>query len=196
MLNKAPFSEEITAPPEWVIVAGRFQPFHIGHWHLLQTVAKDLRQNQTLVIGVISAEQELTTTSMAMIEGANAHHTPSSNPWPIGIRLRAVAKVSEMIMHSEPTLEAIYIPLPRPDLHWSTIEAWLPGPRLWIIPDVGDSFDNAKADFYAAQGDSVRRIVGERLASATSLRQDANLWEARVPEFVRNIYQSWSPSSS
>ncbi len=155
---------------EQLIFPGRFQPPHRDHVALAVRMAQELGPYwlgvvvqarppvETADIGGAGASPVpagLPPTDAGFAASAAEHHEPERNP--LSFAQRHALWTSLLRRRLPADLRPRVIALPRPELAWAWIEALLPGRRAWIVPDGGDAFDDAKADFFRRRGDRVVR---------------------------------------
>lgn len=185
----------------WIIFAGRFQPFHIGHWRVVKQVIPQLQAQDQLILATVApmaaAEDSITAKPIdaGFAATAQEHHLPERNPWSTAQRLLALRAIAQQVETSHPNLSIATTAIPRPAYGWAFIQAWFPGERVWVIPKAGEAFDEAKNEFFLNQGDQTLRVEDNSQISGRELRQ---LWadhqvaamQPYIPACLYGIYSS------
>jgi hypothetical protein len=182
---------------KWVVFAGRFQPFHHGHWEAICACMKEAPGDAAIVLGVVAPSHSPSgrdDLARSFSREAAEHHQPGRNPWDLSVRLRAALAVARVVNSFGSSQDRLLVTaLPRPDYAFDTIRLWFPGERTWAIPDAGEEFDEIKETYFLARGDQVMRITclcgvsGRELRSAyASQRRDQ--FRKGVPSFLWEIY--------
>jgi hypothetical protein len=150
---------------EQLIFPGRFQPPHRDHVALAVRMAQELGPYWLGVVvhapapiveaDIGGAAAGLTALDVDFAASAAEHHDAERNP--LSFAQRHALWTSLLRRRLPPGRRPRVIALPRPELGWPWIEAVLPGPRAWIVPDGGDAFDDDKADFFRRRRDRVVR---------------------------------------
>jgi cytidylyltransferase-like protein len=181
----------------WIIFAGRFQPFHVGHFEIVRQSLERIISGDVLILAAISPEpSSIRAVDENFAMAAAEHHLPERNPWPVPIRLLALSAIAAHFRHTYPHIPVAVSAIPRPDYGWDTVRAWFPGSRVWVIPSAGEAFDEAKAKFFIQNGEQVIRYTDPTKVSGKELRE---LWESGhteqmkpyLPECVHEAYLWW-----
>jgi len=181
----------------WVIFAGRFQPFHVGHFEVVRQSLENSVPGDVLILAAISsdpASKLAVDESFALV--AAEHHLPERNPWPVPIRLLALSAIATHFQETFHNIPIAVSAIPRPDYGWETVRAWFPGSRIWVIPNADEAFDEAKAEFFKSKGEQVIRFADHSKVSGKELRE---LWHTGnheqlkpyLPHCVHKAYLSW-----
>jgi hypothetical protein len=184
----------------WVIFAGRFQPFHVGHFDVTAAAVSTLRQDDVLVLAAIAPGVPIKDPlNKEFTKAAEEHHRPERNPWPLPIRLLALTSVANHFRGLYPHSAIIVSAVPRPDYELHTLQSWFPGERIWVIPEAKEEFDHAKMRFFEMNGEQVVRRTDPTNVSGRELRR---LWELgkveemkiHIPPCVHAAYLMWRDS--
>lgn len=157
-----------------ILCAGRFQPFHNGHYELLKAALAC--GPGEVVVGVIinslaqERAKELRVTDMMRL--GDSRQSAAANPLSVLERVRMISK----LVSSEGLDERVsVVPLPRPEIYWELIQAILPGQRTWVLPRNDDPFEKNKQNFFMERGDLVVLTEFGEHMSGTEIRK---LWVA------------------
>jgi hypothetical protein len=177
----------------YVIFAGRFQPFHNGHYSVLLQAARDLRRNELLLVAVMTSVGCGQSPDGAFSVKAEEHHGRNRNPWSVATRLVVLSTVTNMLRDEAPGKSVAILAMPRVDIAWDLVTQWLPGRRTWVVPLAGEDFDESKVSFFKERGDHVRRYTDTSGVSGRELRAyfeagDRSAFEAGVPVSLARIY--------
>lgn len=176
---------------KYYIFKGRFQPFHNGHLQVVNKVLDMLKQGDMLVIAAMCRfDYPIDIIDKDFSEEAFEHTLPERNPWGSVVALEAISEVSKVLSGKHKIITTL---MPYPNLAWNIIKMWFPANRVWVIPDAGESFDDAKEKFYESQGEKVIRIVDDSNISGRELRdyyyaKNSHDFFTGVPEFLHSIY--------
>ena len=134
------------------ILPGRHQPPHRDHLRILRAALA--RIEGPLLVGLIVDVPARGPAASAFEAEARQHNAPDRCPFSFAER----ADMLESALTPREWRRVRVFPLPRPEAAWERVREMLPGERTWIVPDVGESFDDAKAEFFRAKGDRVLRV--------------------------------------
>jgi len=150
-----------------------------------------LSHNSTsLVVAIVRAIESGWLTNDSFDEASREHHEPDRNPLSA---VEVMTIVNAALINSGVADKTLLTLLPRParGLNWGIITQLFPGPRVWLIPQRGESWDESKASFFQEQGDRVLRISVPRTASGYEIRtQLSTMGQAvfeSVPEGARQV---------
>jgi nicotinamide mononucleotide adenylyltransferase len=132
------------------VFPGRHQPPHRDHLAILRLV---LGRLPSFVLGLI-VDVPGAPRRTAFEREARRQNLPARCPFSF---LERAAMIEAALTAGERRRIRI-LALPRPEAAWPLVEAMLPGPRTWIVPDAGEAFDDAKARFFRSKGDRVLRL--------------------------------------
>lgn len=104
----------------------------------------------TLAVGLLVSAGEPSARD-AFGEEAAEHHRPERNPFTF---LQRAAMLEAALGRRE---RLRIVPMPRPECAWELVIAMFPMPRVWIVPDAGDPFDDAKARWFEERDEAVLR---------------------------------------
>lgn len=162
------------------IYPGRLQPPHRDHIAFLRDVAHDLQSvGHTLHVGLIVPRFDLDGEHPLVLESA-AHHEPQRNPFSYEERVQMLRRALPELVGSAIRVVA----LPPPERAWCVAEAMFPEPRVWIVPQAGESFDDSKAAFFVEKGDAVIRPVQRTTTDGYVVR---SLLAARDPTWKEHV---------
>jgi cytidyltransferase-like protein len=177
----------VTKPalPPCFIFPGRFQPFHNDHFRILDKLLK-AADERIVILGVVVHMQYETSDTSEFEEEARRQNSAERNPWSSIQRLRMLAR---MIRHefSEYSDRCYPILLPRPEVHWPLINSMFPGKRVWVVPAMGEDFDDMKAAFFRSMSEEVYRPV---MHPTTDGRRIRDLWFSGKQGWVDDVPQS------
>jgi nicotinamide mononucleotide adenylyltransferase len=157
------------------ILPGRHQPPHNDHLALIRRTLE--RIDGELYLALLLADPAYAPE----LEDASEHHEKCRNPYSFDERRRMLrAALDEENIGARVHLLA----LPRPELAWALVTAIFPEERTWIVPDVGENFDDRKSEYFRARGDRVLRILAQ---VTTNGRQVRELAAKRSPELARHV---------
>lgn len=182
---------------KWIVFAGRFQPFHQGHWEVLCAAMKEFPADAALVLAVVAPSHWRPSDdpiAKSFSLDAEEHHQPERNPWDLRVRLRAALTVAEATKSfGRSPDKTVVTALPRPDYAFETIRLWFPGERAWVIPEAGETFDQSKETYFRARGDEVIRIpctcgISGRELRAAFAAQRWDEFRRGMPSFLWDVY--------
>jgi nicotinamide mononucleotide adenylyltransferase len=165
------------------ILPGRHQPPHDDHVALIRSALSRVVPS-TLYVGLIVSPPPEGDPVDAMEAEARRQNEPPRCPFTFDQRRRLVeAAMFDCLLPEESALVRV-IPLPRPEVSWTLVEAMFPEERVWIVPDVGEAFDDMKATYFRAKGDRVIRLA---LRTRTDGRRVRALIENDDPELSEHV---------
>lgn len=174
------------------IFAGRFQPFHNGHFQILESLVEHAKEGDNIIVAIVSQTQDNSKIiDSEFTNKAKEHHSPERNPWSAVTRLVALQKLVSSFVNEQINISVTIIP--RPDLGWETIINWFPCNRIWVIPDAGEKFDENKSVFFKSKGEEVLRLKENTNISGWELREsiknnDVTIFRKSTPSMVQEIY--------
>lgn len=132
---------------------------------------------------------------------ARVHQEAERAPFSFRLRRRLLDAALNELLDSGARARVHLIALPRPEVCFELVEAIFPEPRQWIVPDVGEVFDDLKARFFAERGDEVLRLPLESTVSGWTVRAliQAEAWpelETHVPRSVIRLLREESAMRS
>lgn len=134
------------------ILPGRHQPPHLDHLRILRASLE--RVDGPLLVGLIVDVPARGPAESDFEADAREHNSPERCPFSFEER----ADMLESALTPRERRRVLVVPLPRPEAAWERVLEMLPGKRTWIVPDVGEEFDEAKAKFFRGKGDRVLRV--------------------------------------
>ena len=146
------------------ILPGRHQPPHRDHLRILRAALR--RVEGPLLVGLIVDVPPNGPATCALEAEGREHNAPERCPFSFSER----ADMLESALSPRERRRVRVFPLPRPEVWWDWVLAMLPGERRWIVPDVGESFDDAKAEFFREKGDRVMRVRIKATVSGREVR--------------------------
>lgn len=171
--------------PVLYLMPGRHQPPHDDHFALIRSALA--RVPGDLYLALIAAPPAGGAPDSELEREARAANAPSRCPYSFDTRRRMLEAGAAELLLPEETARLRIVPLVRPELAWSTVELVFGGPRTWIVPDVGERFDDLKADFFTARGDAVLRLCAPVRTSGFLVRK---LIAERDPRLVEHVPSS------
>lgn len=160
------------------ILPGRHQPPHNDHVALLRRALETIAPNP-LYLALIIADPRPAPNLVSATE----HHAAERNPYSYAERVELVH--AALSAETATIRERIHLlALPRPELYWPLVTEIFPEPRIWLVPDTGENFDDLKASFFRAQGDEVLRIP---LPPTTDGRLVRDLAKSNSPELAHHV---------
>ena len=169
------------------LLPGRHQPPHRDHLEIVRVALSSIEG--TLYLGLI-VSPPIEGEADDFEREARLHHLPERTPFTFDQRRRLM----EAALEPEEILRVRIVPLPRPEVCWSLIEAIFPEARTWIVPDVGERFDDLKAAFFERRGDRVLRVrapVRTDGRLVRSLIEKNEPIDEHVPEGVARLIAQW-----
>lgn len=157
---------------------GRFQPFHKGHMAVIEAIISQFHTH--LVLMIIQSSSGGTNEYQKHVSG---HHDPKRNPltfWERYNLIKLALDASDVKDH------VTILGIPRPDLHWSTIEPLYPDKRFICLTQK-DDYERKKAKFWAALGETTRIVDTSKIdkisatALKTAIKTDQD-WRCFLPE--------------
>lgn len=169
------------------ILPGRHQPPHDDHFALIRHALSRIEGPLYLAL-IVDVPGALPETEFE--RAAHVMNGRDRAPYTFDLRRRMLEAGAAECLLPEETSRLVIVPLVRPELGWATVEAIFPGPRRWIVPDVGEAFDDAKAAFFAEHGDAVLRIRAAARVSGWTVRRLIAARDPRVAEHVPSAVAS------
>lgn len=172
------------------ILPGRHQPPHFDHLRLISAVLE--RRPGELYVGLIVSPPAHGAPASDFEREARLHQQAERAPFSFDLRRRLLeAALAEHLAPSERARVHV-IALPRPEAHFELIEALFPERRVWVVPEVGEAFDELKARYFVERGDEVLRVPMQSRVSGQTVRAliQAEAWrqlETHVPRSVIRI---------
>jgi nicotinamide mononucleotide adenylyltransferase len=161
------------------ILPGRHQPPHRDHLALIAK-ALDAVDGPLFLALIVSPRTRGRAPTELEREARRAHH-PQRAPFSFVERLALI----EAALAELPKADRVrVIALPRPEVSWPIVEAIFPEPRRWIVPSVGERFDDLKASFFRSRGDEVLRIDHQPTTDGRCVRA---LIAARDPALAEHV---------
>jgi nicotinamide mononucleotide adenylyltransferase len=139
------------------VLPGRHQPPHNDHLALIRVALAAVPG--PLLVGIVFQRPPHGEPADAFEAEARAQHAPERCPFTVLQRIELLEAAFDEALPGRARDRVRVIPLPRPEAEWPLVQALLPGARTWIVPDVGEAFDDAKASFFRARGDEVLRLA-------------------------------------
>jgi nicotinamide-nucleotide adenylyltransferase len=168
---------------DWVMIHGRFQPFHLGH---LEYLGLALAASSHVAVGITSPEQNELTS-----ESTSGHrHLPSSNPWSYFDRMTMVLDSAAESPHAgRHCIRVVPFDVSRPD-RW---RSYLPSKVLQLVT-VNEDWDLEKARRFKAHGYEVETVEGNSSRITATyvrqlLRRGDPLWRTLVPAGTAAVCQ-------
>src|SRR4051812_5643444 len=174
------------------VLPGRHQPPHNDHLALIRAALEVVPES--LLVGIVFQRAPLDEAADAFEAEARAQHAPERCPFTVIQRIELLEAALDETLPSPARGRVRVIPLPRPEAEWPLVEALLPGVRTWIVPDVGETFDDAKASFFRARGDGVLRIALRPTTDGRVVRSllgDPERLARHVPAAVARRIELW-----
>lgn len=166
------------------ILPGRHQPPHDDHFALIRHALS--RIEGALYLGLI-VDVPGVESRTPFERAGKIMNAPDRAPYSFDVRREMVeAGVAECLL-AEESARVQVVPLVRPEIAWDLVEAIFPERRVWIVPDVGETFDDHKAAFFASRGDEVLRITAPTTTCGWTVR---NLIAARDAGVARHVPSS------
>lgn len=117
------------------VLPGRHQPPHNDHLALIRS-ALDVVPGR-LLIGLVFQRPPQGEPADAFEAEARTQNSPERCRFTVVKRLELMELALDEMLPPALRARVRVIPLPRPEAEWPLVEALLPGPRTWIIPDLG-----------------------------------------------------------
>lgn len=174
------------------VLPGRHQPPHNDHLALIRS-ALDAVPGR-LLIGLVFQRPPQGEPADAFEAEARTQNSLERCPFTVVERLELMELALDEVLPPALRARVRVLPLPRPEAEWPLVEALLPGPRTWIIPDLGEAFDEAKASFFRARGDAVLRVPFRPTTDGRTVRallDDSTQLARHVPAAVAERIASW-----
>jgi hypothetical protein len=174
------------------ILPGRHQPPHNDHLALIRAALEVVPG--TLLVGLVFQRAPHSEPADAFEAEARAQNSPERCPFTVLERLELFEESLDEALPPAARARVRVIPLPRPEAEWPLVQALLPGPRTWIVPALGEPFDDAKASFFQARGDAVLRVALRPTTDGRlvrSLLDDPDRLAHHVPAAVARRIALW-----
>ena len=182
----------MTVYPDIWIFAGRFQPLHEGHVLVARAACEAMPAQSTLVLGVVVPVGTHVGAVSDLANLAAEHHLPERNPWTVASCLAAATSLSRLLSMEYPEKRVATTAIPRPDIAWDIVKAWFPDKITWVVPNAGESFDEAKVTYFQEMGDKVKRFVDNSKVDGRAIRaafeRDPTSAALLLPEIVRETF--------
>ena len=168
------------------IFPARFQPLHNDHLKILKQVVKEI--TEYIFLGIIIRPPLIGEPGTKFEMEARIQNSPERNPFTPTERM---IMVRDCIREELPQNFNKVIPvfLPRPEANWDIIKTIFEGIRIWIVPDVGEEFDDMKVNFFRSKGDQVYRIkitpTTDGYSIRKSLKSKTELDRIPVPSAIK-----------
>ncbi len=163
------------------ILPGRHQPPHDDHFALIRHALSRIG-GPLYVALIVDAPGPAPRSDFE--RAAHLMNQPERAPYSFDTRRRMIEAGASECLLPEESARLVVVPLVRPELGWTTVEAIFPERRVWIVPDVGEDFDDAKAAFFRARGDAVLRITAPTRTCGWTVRRLIAARDPRVAEHV------------
>ena len=148
-------------PETTMIVTGRFQPLHKGHFEFLRHLRKEYNEHLIICIlrrpfSVDLATNEKTVASSIYEELSKWTRNSKQNPLPNWQRFRLLS----IAVNSDPIFagKTSILFRGRPDLFWEKSLIDLPENRIWVFNPCKGEFDQSKVEYYKERGERVRLV--------------------------------------
>ena len=165
----------MSGSPSAFILPGRHQPPHFDHLRLIACALEQIPDE--LNVGLIVSPALEGEPDTQFEREAREHHAPDRAPFGFALRRRMLELALSESLSAADFARVRILPLPRPEVSFELVQAIFPDPRVWIIPEVGEAFDEMKARFFLDRGDQVLRL---RLRCEISGRTVRDLIEAEA----------------
>jgi len=174
------------------ILPGRHQPPHFDHVAIIRRALSMF--DGPLVVALVTHHPTTESIRHPLVEEGDAHHRPERTPFSYLERKQMLDAAFEELLSCEERERVELLPLPRPELSWAYVESVFAEERVWIVPDVGERFDDEKAEFFRSKGDRVVRVPLKPTVSGYSVRQRierSEPLEGLVPRAVARFIENW-----
>lgn len=177
----------------YYLLPGRLQPPHVDH---LTTVKQALAITpDRLIMGLIVSPVNPAPPYGPFELEAGLQHLPERNPFTYLERVALLEAALDEALAPADRARVHIMALPRPETAWSWVCAIFPGERTWFVPDLGETFDDLKARYFQAQGDSVVRLPQKATTDGRLvrdlLRQGDPAFAGHLPGPVAALIQRW-----
>lgn len=163
------------------LLPGRHQPPHNDHRALIRAALAAIPPGAALGLALITRDPAAAVIAVSALDReAQKHHAPERTPYSF---LERRSFVRAMLTREE-NARVHVIPLPQPETSWGYVCAVFPEPRTWIVPAIGEPFDDLKAAFFREQGDEVLRITAPITTDGRRVRELAARGD---PELARHV---------
>lgn len=166
------------------ILPGRHQPPHNDHLRILE---RALDVAPRVVVGlIVHCARDDAPSATAFERLALEENDPTRAPFSL---LERIAMFDAALASWPAALRArvTLLGIPRPESDPALIEAMFPGGRVWLVPDLGDAFDDAKARWFRERGERVVRLPLEKTTDGRRVRaalDDPEALRGHVPAAV------------
>ena len=145
------------------ILPGRHQPPHNDH---LRIIERALELAPRLVVGLIVHAAAAGEPQSAFERIAREENAAERAPFTLLERIEMLHAALTPRQRERVTL----VGMPRPEADPALVRAMFPGERVWLVPDVGDAFDDEKARWFESAGERVLRIALEKTTDGRRVR--------------------------
>jgi nicotinamide-nucleotide adenylyltransferase len=169
--------------PQWTVVHGRFQPFHLGH---LEYLSLALQRSRHVVVGITNP-----ALGRVAVEQTSGHrHLRDANPYTYFERAEMVtASLPEAASTGTGTVRVVPFDVSDP----ATWGDYLPRGCLHLVT-LNESWDQEKYRRFRAAGYDVEAIAGNpHRVTATEVRRRMAVgedWRALVPDGTARVVDS------
>jgi nicotinamide mononucleotide adenylyltransferase len=164
------------------ILPGRHQPPHNDHLALIERTL-ELVEGPLFVGLIVSPLANDAATSAIEVE-ARRQNDPARAPFTFAERMAMLDDALDERLESTARARARVVALPRPEAFWPLVLAMFPEERTWIVPDLGEDFDELKAAWFAAKNDRVLRV---RVPPTTDGRRVREMIAAGDPDLEHHV---------
>lgn len=169
---------------EYMVWAGRFQPFHSGHLSFLTKICRI--GVEPVVVAVIASSNRNPVDAYS--EEANAQHRSARNPLSVWERVTMIRLCLEAEGLSN---RVVPMGIPRPDAHWDTVRSFYPPRRVLCFSD-RNRFESMKVQHWRSMGEKVRVIESDLDLSSTLFKETLRSggdWLKFLPEPTHDYFQ-------
>lgn len=165
------------APPVHIL-PGRHQPPHLDHLRVIRR-ALELVEGE-LYVGLIVSPPTRGAPDTDFERAARPHHDPERSPYSFVFRHRLLSAALDDLLDPVARARVHLVALPRPEAAFELVAAMFPERRRWVVPEVGEAFDEAKAAFFRERGDLVLRVPLSAQVCGWAVRRmvEAEAWRA------------------
>lgn len=176
------------------LLAGRHQPPHDDHVALIRAALSRVAP-EILYLGLIVSPAAEGVPTDELEAEARRQNAEERSPFTFDRRRQMMEAALLECLLPEESARVRLVFMPRPEAHWSLIETAFPERRVWIVPDLGERFDDMKAAFFESRGDTVLRIPAKERTNGWVVRtlierRDPALAE-HVPAAVARLIERW-----
>lgn len=165
------------------ILPGRHQPPHNDHLRILER-ALDVAPRVVVGLIVHCAREDEPATAFERL--AHEENDPSRAPFTLLERI-AMFEAALAPWAADLRARVTVLGIPRPESDPTLVDGMFPGERVWLVPDLGDAFDDAKARWFSARAERVVRIPLEKTTDGRRVRaalDDPEALRRHVPAAV------------